>query len=203
MNRDDDSFLVTVESLDGAGGTTVCEELHFEYDCFLTQEPSDLWTGRTAKYCLDEDSDTHPLSDLYFFLGDRVHHIEKKVAPALDDYQMVVSDRWSDSTRAYQPVLLQDEFSSINEARDYVRECLRPIAYTPDLTLWIDTEPEECIDRIDDADKHEQLETLEMVRDEYKRLERSHSRIKQVDGNRPKRELVDACCSIINIYLDS
>jgi len=200
MKRDDDGFLVTVESLDGAGGSTVCLNLHAELDCYRTDEPSDLWTGRVLDRCLDESNDTHPLPDMHYYLADRVHHIEQEVRPELEDGRLVVSDRWSDSTRAYQPVLLEDEFATREEARSHIRECLRPIAFRPDLTLWIDTEPEECIERIDEPDKHERLELLQEVREEYKHLERTHSRFKRVDGNRDIDDIVEGCLNIIDIY---
>jgi len=202
MQRTDDSFLVTVESLDGGGGSTVAEGLQRELDCFLTQEPSTLWTGRQLRRCLDQD--TNPLVDLYYFLADRVNHIERDVAEALQEHNMVVSDRWSDSTRAYQPVRLQSEFASLDEARDYVRESLRPIGYRPDLTFWIDVEPEVCIERLeeteDDVDKHENLDTLQHGYEEYNRLERRHSRIVRVDGHRPVDEVLEACLDIVSIY---
>lgn len=200
MQRDDDALLVTIESLDGAGGTTVSREMQRQLGGYLTAEPSDLWTGRQLDRCLE--SETHPLTDLHYFIADRVHHIYEEVDEALQSNELVVSDRWSDSTRAYQPVLLKDEFACLDEARDYVRESLRPVGYRPDLTLWIDTHPQTCLERIDNPDKHEQLDTQVLVRDEYKRLERNHSRIKQVDGNRDVDEIVDACLNIIDIYLE-
>lgn len=190
--------FITVEGLDGSGGTTVVDAISERYkNAVITQEPSDLWTGEAVRRCI-EDEDSNPLTDFYIFMGDRVNHIEQTVKPVDEAGSLVISDRYADSTRAYQPVALAQSahFESQTTAKIFIEQTMAPWNYEPDKTLYLDVSVDTALERCDEADKYEKREFLEQVKENYDALVASESeRFTIIDGEQPKevvrREALD------------
>lgn len=185
--------LVTVEGLDGAGTTTIVNGLDNLFDDIeKTAEPSELWTGQIVRRCLSDES-IHPLTDFYFFMGDRVHHIEEDVKPAIAEDKIVVSDRYADSTRAYQPVgLVQSEqFHDQKDARLFIEQAMGPWNYEPDVTLYIDISVDTAMERMDGDEKYEKRDFLEQVRENYEDICDEFDRVKRIDGEQSKEDVLE------------
>jgi dTMP kinase len=196
-------MFVTVEGLDGAGGTTLVEALEEEFDDVVTTaEPSELWTGQTVRECLSDD-DTHPLTDFYLFMGDRVEHIEESVRPADEAGKLVVSDRYADSTRVYQPVALSEteQFDSQTAAKLFIEETMAPWNYEPDLTIYLDISVDTALERCDESEKYEKREFLENVRENYRALiDAERDRFVVIDGEQSKEEVVEEAIEKLEQY---
>lgn len=186
--------FITVEGLDGAGGTTLVEAIEKEYpSAVTTSEPSDLEYGQLVRHNLS-DQDTHELIDFYLFMADRVHHINERVKPADQSGKLVVSDRYADSTRAYQPVALTEAniFESQWEAKDFIEHTMVPWNYEPDLTLYIDISVDTAMRRAEGSEKYEHREFLENVKDNYDAIANSDAfgdRIVRVDGEQSREDV--------------
>lgn len=200
-------FFVTLEGVDGAGTTTVANALHDHFDdSVLSSEPTELWTGRQVRKCLGNDAETDALTDFYFFMGDRVHHVEQVVKPALAEGKTVISDRYADSTRAYQPEALVDSgnthFQYSDKAREYIDDAMQPFDFEPDLTLWLDADIDDTFERTDGDEKYEQQESFQhRVHDNYEGLCRNNDRILRVDANVSEEEVVDTCIDCVEAYI--
>lgn len=192
--------FVTVEGIDGAGKSTVVEAITGTFDDVrLTSEPSELWTGKQVRRCLSDDS-VHPLVDFYFFMGDRVHHIETEVKPYVEQGSLVVSDRYADSTRAYQPVSLEqcDYFASMEHAKIFIEFVMSPWDYDPDVTILVDVSVETALKRMDGVEKYEKEWFLTRVKRNYELLANKHDRFVVVDGEQSKEEVAEEVIEIVS-----
>lgn len=197
--------FVSVEGLDGAGGTTLVEAISDKYPgAVATSEPSDLEYGQMVRRNLsDENSDQ--IVDFYLFMADRRDHIEKRVRPADEAGKLVVSDRYADSTRAYQPVALASEdgpFQSQPEAKFFIEQTMAFWNYQPDLTIYIDISVDTALERADGDEKYEKRQFLEQVKDNYDALAASSthgSRIVKVDGEQSKENVVTAALGKLDV----
>jgi dTMP kinase len=137
-------FFVTIEGIEGSGKSTQARRLteflraRTHREVVATREPggTDV-TQRIRSLLADPSAALDPRAELFLFLADRSHHVATVIGPALARGAIVVSDRYSDSTLAYQ-----------GYARGHDLELLRDLnawasyGATPDLTLWIDCDVE-------------------------------------------------------------
>lgn len=180
--------FITVEGLDGAGGTTLVEAISEEYpNAVTTSEPSDLEYGQLIRRNLSQDTD--PIIDFYLFMADRRDHIEQRIRPADEKGKLVVSDRYADSTRAYQPVSLAGDgkpFDSSWRAKLFIEQTMAHWNYEPDLTLYIDISVDTALERASGDEKYEKRQFLERVKDNYDALADANERIVRIDGENQK-----------------
>lgn len=187
-------MFVSLEGLDGSGKSTVLDAITEKYPgAITTSEPSDLEYGKLVRRNLsDENSD--PLVDFYLFMADRVDHINERVIDADQSGKLVVSDRYADSTRAYQPVALAGEsddkpFESSWQAKMFIEQTFAYWNYEPDLTLYIDISVDTALRRAEGSEKYEKREFLEQVKANYDALADTTDRIVRVDGEQSKEEV--------------
>lgn len=198
-------MLLSLEGLDGSGKSTAIDVINEHYyDVVLTSEPSDLEYGQLIRRNLSQDTD--PLIDFYLFMADRRDHIQQTIEPALDENKFVVSDRYADSTRAYQPVALTGEssekpFDSQWEAKTFIEQTMAPWNREPDLTLYIDVSPETAIERSSEDEKYEKLQFLESVRENYTALAESNNNIITIDGEQSKQGVRLAVLEAIDSHM--
>jgi dTMP kinase len=191
-------FFCTVEGIDGAGKSTVIESIQQELEDVnvptkTTREPSPNWTGPVVRQAIDDD-ETHPMTDLHFFVGDRAYHIKHSIAPALQQGKVVISDRYSDSTRAYQ----QENIAGfVSEPRSHIEEMLGSWHLEPDLTLLLDVPAKEGVERASDDDKYEVPEFLKSVRNNYLELADEFDRIITIDATQPEERVCNIASSIV------
>jgi len=191
-------MFITVEGIDGAGKSTVIESIQQELEDVnvptkTTREPSPNWTGPVVRQAIDDD-ETHPMTDLHFFVGDRAYHIKHSIAPALQQGKVVISDRYSDSTRAYQ----QENIAGfVSEPRSHIEEMLGSWHLEPDLTLLLDVPAEEGVERASDDDKYEVPEFLKSVRNNYLELADEFDRIITIDATQPEERVCNIASSIV------
>jgi dTMP kinase len=102
-------FFLTFEGLDGSGKTTQIRRLSAwlaakNYPMVLTRQPGGTATGdRIRALLLDSKSASlSPRTELAMMFADRAQSIQEIIAPALAAGQIVVCDRYTDSTEAYQ-----------------------------------------------------------------------------------------------------
>lgn len=139
--------FIAFEGGDGSGKSTharlVAERLQKDgHDVLLTREPGDTPAGKTIREIIIEHT-LEPRAELLLFLADRAEHVEKVIRPALEAGKIVICDRFSGSTFAYQlgargaanksDVLRMDEFARGGIA--------------PELTVYLDADPEITIKR--------------------------------------------------------
>ncbi|MBW3582343.1 MAG: dTMP kinase [Euryarchaeota archaeon] len=185
--------LVSFEGIDGAGKSTliagVAEALRTRgVDPLVTREETTGWLGEAVRRSIDERMD--PLATLFLFLADRAHHLAA-LRPELARGRLVLTDRYHDSTRAYQAVTLADRFDDLD---GWLKEVSHDWLITPLRTYLVDIDPEVAVGRMADRGSrtnYEKAAFLGKVRSEYLRIVAAEpERFVVLDGTRPTVELV-------------
>ncbi|MBL3538607.1 dTMP kinase [Aminivibrio sp.] len=184
-------IFLTLEGIDGCGKTTQARILAGNLASRLgneavlwTKEPGGWAGGEMIRALLLQQGMQHPLSELFLFLADRCEHIKEVIAPALDAGKIVVCERFTDSTLAYQS---WGRKISLEKIEDLFRWCAFPV---PDLTFWIDLPPGKACHRVSRRGGLDRMEEkgkifLENVRNGFLFLsEREPERIIRLDGDK-------------------
>lgn len=133
--------FITIEGVDGAGKSThldtirrVLEEAG--YEVLMTREPGGTEMGQNLRAQLKTVEMDHTTAALVAF-ADRNEHLVQKILPALAEGKAVISDRFTDSTYAYQGGGDGCDWQIIKSLETLVQKGLQP-----DLTLFFDLAPE-------------------------------------------------------------
>ncbi len=186
--------LITFEGIDGAGKSSQIELTQnflktINKKTIVTREPGGTSFGEKLR-SLILDSD-HLLSETEVLLmfAARLEHLHKVVFPALNDGTMVLCDRFTDSTYAYQGGNGVG-FNKIKTMEDWVH-----LNFKPDLTFYFKVPVEVAIQRIKSTrgfDKFEQLRTnkLHEIKKIYeRRATLEPNRFVIIDGNNTIEEV--------------
>jgi len=197
-------LFVSVEGLDGAGTTTLVQgiaERRPEY--VTTAEPTGTPLGKQIRSNLRDTSD--PVLDLLLFVADRREHLVEEIEPALESGSTVVTDRYVDSTRAYQPISLVEEtaddvFFSELQAKNYIEWLHGYWHREPDLTLYIDVPVDTALDRSSLDEKYENKQFLAQARQNYHALAEFKDRIVTIDGTQSAEAVLDESLDVIDSH---
>jgi dTMP kinase len=189
--------FITLEGGDGSGKTTQAELLREWLDgqgrtVVRTREPGGTEVGvEVREIVLHHRGDISPRADALLYAADRAHHVATVVRPALEIGHVVIQDRYTDSSVAYQGagrVLDPEEVRGLSE---WATEGLRP-----DLTILLDLDAEAARGRLDEArTRYDRLEAEasefhDRVRSAYLRLAQAEpDRFLVVDATRPVDEI--------------
>jgi dTMP kinase len=132
------------------------------YACVSTREPGGTALGEALRELLLHGDPLTPLAELLLYAADRAEHVNKVIAPALAVGQVVICDRFTDSTLAYQGYGRDLNLEQIRQLNHLATGGLQP-----QLTLWLDLAPEVGLARSRLGDKLEQ-EHLEFHRRVYR-----------------------------------
>jgi len=102
-------ILVTFEGIEGSGKSTqiALTRTYLEgkgYPCLATREPGGAPLGEEIRRFLldEEDLSIDPLAELFLIEADRAQHVAEVIMPALEEGRMILCDRFTDATVAYQ-----------------------------------------------------------------------------------------------------
>jgi len=206
--------FISFEGPDGAGKTSVLkaigQELSVKYgdDLVLTREPGGNKISESIRNIILDSANTEmdARTEALLYAAARRQHLKETVIPALESGKIVISDRYVDSSIAYQGAgrsIGEDEVWQMNQ---FATDGLEP-----DLTIYLDIEPQEGIQRIKQHRQNEinrldveQLAFHQRVRSAYlKLLEQYPGRIKLIDASQPFDEVVAAVqATIVRKYPD-
>lgn len=131
--------FITLEGGDGAGKTTQAELLTAWLEAqgrtvLRTREPGGTELGqRIREMVLHERGHVAPRAEALLYAADRAHHVETVVRPALARGEVVLQDRYIDSSVAYQGVARGLGAERIRSVSDWAADGL-----LPDLTVLLD-----------------------------------------------------------------
>lgn len=188
--------FVTFEGLDGSGKTTQMRRLagHLRergLEVIETIEPGGTAIGQAIRHILLDPAHDHlgAVAEMLLYFAARAQNVEEVLEPALARGVTVFSDRWTDSTFAYQGYGRQ---LGVQIVADLDGIACR--GRKPNLTLWIDVELETSLRRARSRNVEESTEGTRM--DEQSRVfyervlqgyrvlaEREPGRVVRVDGN--------------------
>jgi len=145
--------FIVIEGIDGCGKTTQIAELSQWLPnsglikkgskLITTREPGGSLLGRKLReLILDNNQNNKPssLAELLLYSADRAEHVSKIISPALNTNDWVISDRFSDSTLAYQGYGRNINLEIIKNIESIVCQ-----GEYPDITFFLEISPEESI----------------------------------------------------------
>lgn len=141
------SAFITFEGPEGSGKTTViqqiAEKLKYEYNIILTREPGGVKTGEQIREVLLEGEDMDDRTEALLFAASRREHLVGKVIPALNNGNVVLCDRYIDSSLAYQGYARGIGIEEVKSINEFAINGLYP-----DLTIYLDVSVEVGRERI-------------------------------------------------------
>lgn len=201
--------FISFEGIDGSGKSTQARLLadHLRetgHDVVLTREPGGSPGAEEIRaLVLQGDPDRWSAeTELLLFTAARRDHMERLILPALAAGQIVICDRFADSTRMYQGLSRGDLRSSVDTLHDLM------IGREPDLTILIDMDPAEGLARAKGRQGHEErfedfgtdLQTA--MRAGFLALADEYSaRFRVIDGARAPEAVSSDVQSTVHTYL--
>lgn len=181
-------LFITFEGADGCGKTTQIELLD-KYlraagrDTLLTREPGSRGLGeKLREILLNYDGEVSPTAESFLFLADRAQHVDCIIKPALKEGKIVLCDRHTDSTVAYQGYGRELDITQINYLNNIATGGLKP-----DLTIVFDIDVETSLARVGkNKDRMESagVEFFNRVRHGYIDIARKEpDRVKVIDSS--------------------
>lgn len=209
-------LFITFEGLEGCGKTTQAKMLYNLLNkkgipFIFTKEPGGTKIGqKIRKILLDQKNDGMDYkAEMLLFLASRAENVRLIILPALEEGKIVISDRFYDSTTAYQGYGRGVDLKIVKHLNALVVG-----KAIPDVTFFLDIEPQEGLKRSTAFSHSREIRFeeefvnkkiidgklfLERVRDGYYKLSKEESgRIKVIDANRSKEEIFKDIIKIIN-----
>ena len=195
--------FITLEGVDGAGKTSHIEFIkeyltNLKFDFIMTREPGGTELGERLREILLHDEMT-PKTETILMFAARNEHIEKVIRPGLTSGAIVISDRFTDASYAYQSGGKGVEDEAIDILKDLVQKNLQP-----DLTFLFDLPVEVSLKRLKKTRKLDKFE-----KEEKDFHENVRTKYLMLAKNNPKRfsvlnseKSIDEIQSQIKIKLD-
>ena len=172
--------FIVFEGIDGCGKTTQINKISKwlpdsglmkkNSKLIKTKEPGGSLLGKKLRnLILDNNKNNKPssLAELLLYSADRAEHVSKIISPALENNDWVLSDRFSDSTLAYQGYGRNINLEIIKSIESIVCQ-----GKCPDLTIFLEISAEESVfrrkDIIPDRMESEGIKFLQKVNEGFK-----------------------------------
>jgi dTMP kinase len=201
--------FITLEGVEGSGKTTQAAILGDAlraggHRVTVTHEPGGTRAGEAIRAIfLDPAVSLNVAAELMLVLADRAQHVREKLRPAIDDGEIVISDRYSDSTTAYQGYGRGFDLKLLGELNRLASDGMRP-----DFTIVLDCPVETGLARTrarvkggvrgPDRFEGEQVEFHRRVRDGFLAIARADpARVTVIDSARPMAEVTGDIARIV------
>ena len=201
-------LFVTFEGSEGCGKSTQIRHLsawlrETARPCLTTREPGGTAAGDRIRDLLQHAPEGHalvPEAELFLFAASRAQHVREVIRPALARGDVVISDRFHDSTTVYQGVARQLEPEMARTVNGFaIGDTL------PDVTFLLDMDAAEAHRRIAqrnqpaDRMESEPLAFYQAVRQGYLRAAADEpARFVVLDATRPEEQLAAQIRDILN-----
>ena len=173
-------FFIAIEGGDGSGKTTQIKRISAAladdgYHVEATREPGGTELGTKIRSVLFDSDPPSSRTEALLFAADRAHHVASLVDPSLDAGNIVITDRYIDSTIAYQAAGRSFDEKTILALSRWATQGL-----VPNLTIVLDIEPEVAAERMGKRGDSNYLD------DENQQF---HQRVRQTYLSRAHKEL--------------
>ncbi|MDY0214761.1 MAG: dTMP kinase [Bacilli bacterium] len=200
-------MFITFEGPEGSGKTSVANKVvatlkTMGFDIVFTREPGGTPIAEQIRHVILDKANTllDPRAEALLYAASRRQHLVEKVWPALEKGQIVICDRFLDSSLAYQGGARGLGVENILNINLFATENT-----LPDLTLLFDLEPEIGFARIA-ANKHREVNRLDLeernfhikVRDTFLELSKTYKdRYRIIDASKPFDEVYENTLKVI------
>lgn len=187
--------FITFEGGDGCGKTTQIKLLdeylrNKGYKTLLTREPGSKGLGiKLREILLNYDGEVSPTCESFLFLADRAQHVDCIIKPALEEGVVVLCDRHTDSTVAYQGYGRGLDLEQIHKLNNIATGGLKP-----DLTIVLDVDVETSQKRVGSEKDRMESAGIEF----FERVRKGFLEIAKQEPNRVK--VINSTQSIEDIH---
>ena len=202
-------MFISFEGIDGVGKSTQIR-LAEEYlrglgrDVLTTFEPGGTELGQEIRnLLLHRKGDVAPRSEALLYAADRAHHVATKIRPALTEGKIVITDRYLDSSVAYQGAGRKLSAEEVRNISVWAVDGL-----LPDLTILLNLDAAKAAERREttgqEADRleREKLDFFEAVRSEFLKLAAAEpNRFLVVDAEQTPEEIFEKILAKLNELL--
>lgn len=203
-----DGFFITLEGGDGCGKTTIAAQLvdflrKKGHVVFKTREPGGTSLSEQIRHLLLNPQGDYAVAseaELLLYLSARAQNYAEHIKPALHRGEIVVCERFHDSSIAYQGC-------ARHLGMPYVKQLCELVCPQPDFTLLLDLDPEIGIRRVrasrdvEDRLEQEKLQFHQEVRQGYLHLADAHpERIIIIDASMPLEQVVQASIEAVKLH---
>jgi dTMP kinase len=143
-------LFITLEGIDGCGKSTQREMLAEQlkkrgFDPVVTREPGGTVIGEGIRQLLVSDASVHiaPTTELLLYVAARAQHVAELIRPSVEAGRIVISDRYTDSTVAFQGYGRGLDLEVIETLNRFATGDLKP-----DLTIVFDLDPATARSRV-------------------------------------------------------
>jgi dTMP kinase len=205
--------FITFEGIDGTGKTTQLKALESHLrargrSCVSTREPGGTPLGNLIRQAVLEvgERPVAPATELFLYLADRAQHVQDVIVPALDAGKIVLCDRYTDSTLAYQGYGRGIDLKLLRQLNEIADRGARP-----DLTFLLDCpvalglsrtlqrQRNAAVGEREDRFEREKLEFHERVRAGFLDMARADARrFRVLDAQRSAEEVARQIRQIID-----
>jgi dTMP kinase len=200
-------LFISFEGGEGSGKSSainlICEKLKADgYKVVITREPGGVNVSEQIRnVILDVNNAMSKETEALLYAASRTEHLYSKVIPLVNDGYIVLSDRYLDSSLAYQGYARGIGIEKVLQVNMFAKE------YLPIVTYFFDVRPEVGLARIKGRDKIDRLdlETLDFhkkVYDGYQEVCKLYSeRVKKINAERELELIVEEVYNDIKKYL--
>jgi len=193
------AWFISFEGIDGAGKSTHIDGLAQWFKSrghvvTLTREPGGTpLAEKFRELALHESMD--PLTEALVMFAARREHLVQVIEPALARGEVVLCDRFTDATFAYQGGGRGFDWSVLKALEQMVQKVPASTLRQPDLTIWFDLDPAVAAQRLSTARVPDKFESqpqsfFQAVRDGYaKRMQESPSRFAQIEADQSREDV--------------
>lgn len=201
-------ILVALEGIDGSGKSTLAQNLFITlqqqgFDTILTKEPGASALGKEIRTIIQ--TQTMPLTsraEYLLFAADRAQHFAERIIPALEQKKLIISDRMSDSSLAYQGYGNGLDLEMIRTINSWTMQNI-----IPDITIFVRVPIEIALER---AKKRGSLSAyeqrtgfLQRVADGFEELYKKRNDVIIVNGIESPETLTNQVCTVIEQWLQT
>lgn len=202
-------IFITVEGPDGAGKTSLIKELtpifqrHLAIPFIVTREPGGIPIAEKIRQIILDPANgaMDDRTEALLYAAARRQHLMQKVIPAVESGQLVLCDRFVDSSLAYQGAGRGIGMEEVAQLNDFAIN-----GFMPDLTLYLDVDSDTGLQRIRQGRQNEQMDRLETesiqfhqkVRHAYLKLAKEFpERIVTINAKNSLMDVVSDCLTVL------
>ena len=202
------SYFISFEGPDGSGKSTVLKQVvaqigpRLKTQYLVTREPGGSKIAEKIRQLILDpvNEEMSAKTEALLYAASRSQHMFETVIPALKAGKVVFSDRFVDSSLAYQGAGRDLGIAAVKQINDFATSKIEP-----DLTIFLDVKPQIGLDRIakERAGQEDRLEQEKLIFHQkvyrgYQEVNQAYpKRIVVVNANKPLNLVVEDCVKII------
>ncbi|MBD3273397.1 dTMP kinase [Candidatus Dependentiae bacterium] len=197
-------LLIALEGIDGAGKSLLAQNLYKDLskkniDVLLTKQPGGTHLGKKLRKILHEKKEhVSDLAEFLLFAADRAQHFEQIIIPALKEGKIIISDRLSDSSLAYQGYGRNLDKEKIKVVNNWIMQNKEP-----DIIFYIEIDTKTAHQRI--FERNQNLTSFEKEKAEfwektiygYNQIFKDKNNVFYLDGKKTPEQIKQEALNII------